>query len=74
MFMTLEGLHYSEICSNIGRATLKQNFDVTIGRTAWEACSATWNLGSYSAFVLGSRKITEKLDGVGRSQDLQESN
>jgi hypothetical protein len=38
-----EGLHYHEISTNIGRATLRQNFDVTNGRAAFEACSATWN-------------------------------
>jgi hypothetical protein len=45
-------------------------FNVTIGRAAWEACSATWNLGTNSAFALGPRKITENLDRVGWSQDL----
>jgi hypothetical protein len=44
--------------------------NATIGRAAWEACSATWNLGTNSAFALGPRKITENLDLVGRSQDL----
>jgi hypothetical protein len=35
-------------------------FNVTIGRAAWEASSAMWNLGTNSAFALGpppSRKI-----------------
>lgn len=27
--MTLEGLYYSEISSNIGRTVLERNFDVT---------------------------------------------
>jgi hypothetical protein len=31
-------------------------FYVTIGRAACEACSATWNLGTNSAFALGPRK------------------
>jgi hypothetical protein len=44
--------------------------DVTIGRAAYEACSATWNLGTYSAFALGSRKTTESMARVDRSQDL----
>jgi hypothetical protein len=43
--ITPEGLHYGEIWTNIGRATLGRNFDVTIGRAACEACSATWNFG-----------------------------
>jgi hypothetical protein len=37
---------------------------VNIWRTAREACSATWNLGTYSAFALGPRKTTENLDRV----------
>jgi hypothetical protein len=49
-------------------------FNVTIGRAAWEACSEMWNLGTNSAFALGSRKTTENLDGVGRSQDLPDAN
>jgi hypothetical protein len=44
--------------------------NITIGRAAWEACSATWNLGTNSAFALGPRKTTGNLDRVGRSQDL----
>jgi hypothetical protein len=32
----LEGLHYSEISSNIGRAALEQNFDVIFERAACE--------------------------------------
>jgi hypothetical protein len=49
------------------RATLGRNFSVTIGRAAWEACSATWNLGTNSAFAPVPRKTTENLDQVGRS-------
>jgi hypothetical protein len=49
-------------------------FIVTIGRAAWEACSATWNLGTNSAFALGPRKTTENLDRIGRSQDLPDAN
>jgi hypothetical protein len=35
------------------KVTLVQGeiFNVTIGRAAWEACSATWNLGTNSAFA-----------------------
>jgi hypothetical protein len=36
-------------------------FNVTIGRAAWEECSATWNLGTNSAFALGPMKTTENL-------------
>jgi hypothetical protein len=43
--ITPEGLHFCEIWTNIGRATLGRNFDVTNGRAACEACSATWNSG-----------------------------
>jgi hypothetical protein len=50
-------------------AILGRNFDATIGRAACEACSAT-----NSAFALGSRKSTETLDRVGRSQDLPNAN
>jgi hypothetical protein len=35
--------------------------NITIGRAAWEAYSATWNLGTNSAFALGPRKTTETL-------------
>jgi hypothetical protein len=43
-------------------------------RAACEACRATWNLGTNSAFPLGPRKTTENLDRVGRSQDLPDAN
>jgi hypothetical protein len=49
-------------------------FNVTIGRAAWEACSATWNLGTNSAFALGSKKTTGNLDRVGWSQELPVAN
>jgi hypothetical protein len=45
VYVTPEGQHYGEISTNIGRATLGRNFDLTIGRAACEACSATWNFG-----------------------------
>jgi hypothetical protein len=48
--------------------------NVTNGRAAWEACSATWNLGTDSAFALGPRTTTKNLDRVGRSQDLPNAN
>jgi hypothetical protein len=70
---TFRGLRLSENWSNIGRTMLLRNLDVTHGRAATEACSATWNFGTSSAFALGSRKITEKLDRVGRSHDLPDA-
>jgi hypothetical protein len=71
--MTLEGLHYGEILTNIGKAILGRTFEVTNRRAACEACSATWNLGTNSAFALGSRKITGNFDRIGRSQDLPDA-
>jgi hypothetical protein len=44
-YVTPERLHYGEISTNIGRATLGRNFDITNWRAACEACSATWNFG-----------------------------
>jgi hypothetical protein len=70
IFVTLEGPHYSEIWSNIGTAILGRNFDVTIGRAAYVASSATWNLGTKSAFALRPTKTTENIDRVDRSQNL----
>jgi hypothetical protein len=64
----------SKIGAKVGRAILGRNFDVTIGRAACKTCSATWNLRTNSAFALGSRKTTENLDRVGRSQDLSDAN
>jgi hypothetical protein len=50
------------------KVTLVQGeiFNVTSGRAGWEACSEKWDLGTISAFALGSRKTTENLDRVGR--------
>jgi hypothetical protein len=48
--------------------------NVAIERAAWEACSATWNLITNSAFALGPRKTKENLDRVDRSQDLPDAN
>jgi hypothetical protein len=61
--MELEGLHWNEIYSDIRRATLGRNFNITIGRAACEACSATWNLGTNSAFAQGPRKTLIELPG-----------
>jgi hypothetical protein len=60
-FNPTSGVHYGEIVY------------VTTGRAACEAHSATWNLGTNSAFALGSRKTTENFDRVSRSQDLQDA-
>jgi hypothetical protein len=48
-------------------ATLGINFDVSIGRAACEACSATWNLCTNSAFALGLSKTKENFDRDGIS-------
>jgi hypothetical protein len=40
-----------------------ETFNVTIGWSAWEAYSATWNLGTNSAFALGPRKTLIELAG-----------
>jgi hypothetical protein len=47
--------HYIPIWSDIQKATLEGNFDVTIGKAVCEACCAPWNLCINSAFALVSR-------------------
>jgi recombinational DNA repair protein (RecF pathway) len=61
---------------NVERATSGQHFDVKIARggAACEACTATWNMATISAFAVGPRKITVNLDRVRRSQDLSDAN
>jgi hypothetical protein len=54
-YMTLEGLHCSEVWTDIGRAALGRNFDVTIGRA--------WNLRTDSAVALGPSKTLIELAG-----------
>jgi hypothetical protein len=56
-YFRLEGSQATKFNPTLGR-----NFSVTIGRAAWEACSATWNLGTNSAFALGPRKTTDLPD------------
>jgi hypothetical protein len=68
-FMTLEGLHYSKFGASVGGAILGRNFDITNGRAACEACSATRDLGTNSAFALGPRKTTENLDRIGSGKN-----
>jgi hypothetical protein len=54
---------------------LVRNLNIkSIGRAAWEACRATWNVGTNSAFAQGLRKTTTNLKRVGRSQDLPDAN
>jgi hypothetical protein len=59
------------------KVEVKSQSHVSAGRNFqcyhWDACSATWNLGTNSAFALGRRKTTENLDRVGRSQDLPDA-
>jgi hypothetical protein len=33
-----------------------KNFEVTVGRAACVTCRATWNLGTNSAFALGTKE------------------
>jgi hypothetical protein len=50
---------------NKKREYLKEKINEVRRRTwaAWEACSATWNLGTNSAFALGPRKTLIELAG-----------
>jgi hypothetical protein len=70
----LKGLHLKIFNSISGGVHWGEIFPVTIGRVAWEVYSATWNLGTNSAFALGPRKTTENLHRDGRSQDLPDAN
>jgi hypothetical protein len=45
----------------VAGAALGRNFTVTIGRAAWKACSATWNLGTNSAFPWSSESLPQSL-------------
>jgi hypothetical protein len=60
--------------SNVGKTTLGRTFYVEIGRTACDACSSTWNLGTYSAFSLTPRKSMDNLAQICRLQDLPNAN
>jgi hypothetical protein len=44
ILMALEGLHYSDITTNIGRSILG-HFNITNDRTVCEVSSATWEFG-----------------------------
>jgi hypothetical protein len=71
----IKGVPSKRVSSRNQEKYIKANFfNVIIRRAAYEACSATWNLGTNSAFALGPRKITENLDRVGRSQDVRDAN
>jgi hypothetical protein len=45
----------------IGRLSLTKNFEVILRRAALETYSATWILGTKSAFALGLSKTTVKI-------------
>jgi hypothetical protein len=45
--------------------------DVNIGKSAWDICSATWNLSTNSTLAPRPMKILEKLGYIARSQVLQ---
>jgi hypothetical protein len=49
-------------------------FNVIIGRAAWEACSATWNLVTNSAFALGPRKTTKTLIELAGRRAFRDAN
>jgi hypothetical protein len=55
---------------DVGRAAIERNVNVNIGRAVYVACSAKWNLGTNSAFALGSRRTMEVLDRIGL-QDVE---
>jgi hypothetical protein len=63
------GIHFN---INVGRVTIGRNFDVTIGRAACEAGSATWNLGTNSPFAPGLRKTTKNINRVGYHRSKHE--
>jgi hypothetical protein len=46
---------------SIGMTTFGRNVTINVGRAGCEACIAAWNLGSNSAFSVGSRKLTKAL-------------
>jgi hypothetical protein len=56
-----------------GEATLRKIFYVNTGKAACKACSATWNLGTISAFALVPKKTLDNLHRVGQSQDLPDA-
>jgi hypothetical protein len=68
-----EGCIWCNLDSNMGEATEGRNFDVNIGRAAWESCSATWNLGTNSAFALRAEENHGKPWSSATSQDLPDT-
>jgi hypothetical protein len=52
---------------------LWRHFHVAIERTAYEACSATWNLDNNTVFALGPSKSTKNLNRFGQSQDIPDA-
>jgi hypothetical protein len=52
-------------------AALCRNLVVTNGKAACETRSATWNLGTNSAFALGTKKIMENLPDTSYYNSIQ---
>jgi hypothetical protein len=48
----------------VEQVAFDRKVDVNIGRAAYEACSATWDMDANSAFDPGPRKTTKDLDLV----------
>jgi hypothetical protein len=61
LILTFERLHCSEISIWGLESYIGVNSDINIGRVAYEACIATRNLGSKSAFSLELRKTSDDL-------------
>jgi hypothetical protein len=57
------GVHPNEFQFDIRRGTYCEILYATIERAACEVCSATWNLGTNSAFGLGPRKTLVEFAG-----------
>jgi hypothetical protein len=67
----LERLYFSEVRSEIARATLERNVDtVNTGRAAREARTAAGKLCKSLAFALRPMKTTNSLDRLGPWQNL----
>ena len=62
-----------KIVSKMAELLLGGNLEVNVGSTVRDASSANWNAGTNPAFVPGPRKITDKLDRAGRSQDVSDA-
>jgi hypothetical protein len=51
-------------------AAIGRDFDIDIGRAAWEPFRATRNLGANAEFPLEPKEIMENHDRASRSNDL----